>query len=174
MHRLIPHRLTPQWLSLLLAAIATSVSLPVAPYFWFGVVVMVTALALQLLVSIPSDQTNKNNPPPRPVTDPQAAAGFLLATGAFIASGSSRFSMAAFIILMFYFRVWRILNDPYRDPAGETQGQWLPDPRSIRDLVNLSAARPKSWISASRTDLARWGLQLILIVILLARKGVST
>ncbi|NDE13580.1 hypothetical protein EBZ80_01440 [bacterium] len=138
---------------------------------------MVTALALQIFLSLGTSREST----PSPCREFHASTGFLLATGALIASGNPRLSMVAFIILVFYFQLWRILDEASRGMARQEQSVYLPETRILRhiflaitrDVRDSLRGHRKVALPLTGAGLMRWLVPTILIVILFAKKGVS-
>ena len=172
-------KLDPALLSLLLATVVTLAGNATdAPRFWLGVMVMVTGLIFQITLSLVEDRESS----PRLCREPHASVNFLIATGAFIASGSTRLPMLAFVVMLFYFQVWRILNETSSDASIQDQPVFLPDPGSFRDIAleisqevrDALRGHRKITLPVTGSGLMRWLLPSILIVMLIARKGVSS
>ncbi len=174
-------RLTPEVFATSIALLAVAVSRP-APQFWqgpqglpslLGILVMVTVLFFRVL----TDCTEMESVADKAMgcQQPHAAIAFTFATGSLIACQRPEFATFAFVIMIFYFQIWR-LNQATSARDLHQNITYLPDPKSLASFMReqvpaVMRRKKKLHMPSSVHQFLRWFIPIALIVFLMLKMG---
>ena len=165
-------RLSPEVLAISVALLSVAVSRP-GPQAWSGLMVMVTVLLFRVLTDCTESESATDKA--MRCQQPNAAIAFTFSTGSLIASGRPEFATCAFLVMIFYFQIWR-LDQATSASALHQNVTYLPDPASLASFVQeqipaILRRKKKLHLPRSGHQFLRWFIPITLIVFLMVKMG---
>lgn len=165
-------RLSPEVSAISIALLSVAVSRP-GTQAWFGLLVMVTVVLFRVLTDCTETESVLGKA--MRCQHPNAAIAFTFSTGSLIACGRPGFATGAFLIMVFYFQIWR-LDQATSASALHQNITYLPDAASLASFVReqilaILRRKKKLHFPDSGHQFLRWFVPITLIVFLMLKMG---